>query len=292
MSGAEIPLAAILGWALSPFVLGAAGYLKHKWSQYDHKVIMNRIRENIPRNEYKNAEIVAQYGPHYTKETLDAAKQAAISAAREVLDTDYEFNERNPELLYMAAKAASNAAHAVFTAAAARHPVSPNAILAAHRAARNKFSSMSVEELQAFLIANGKNAGNVRYTTDRMLLQRMARTVAPNAAKVGGYAATPQDGPFEFLFSEDTLATIFQAAVDNKITSEEDAFELAETEPELVEIMETLQEKSGANNNNNGPVATPTPAYFRRGGSRRSTRRRSTRRRSTRRRSTRRNNRR
>lgn len=290
MSGAEIPLLAIIGWSLSPFIVAALGYGKYRLGKGNKMRVMNRIRENIARHGYENAEEVARGDPKY-KETVEAAKRAALSAAREVLDTDYVFNDKDEGLLLMAIKAASEAARAEFTFAAARHPVSPNANLAAHRAARDRFSSMSVEELQAFLIANGRNAGNVRYTTDRMLLQRMARKVvpivAPNAAQKGGYAAESSDDPLEYLFNEETLSTIFRAAIDNKITSEEDAFELAETNPDLIEIMETLQEKLGGTNNGESVAASPSAAYF--GGSRkRSTRRRSSRRRSTRKRSSRR----
>jgi len=253
-------------------------------SKRRNAAFLKKVIEDASSSGFENAEMVARYGRNY-KETIEAAKRAAMSAAEEVL-TAPDFLPTSSDLA-AAAKAASEAARAEFTFAAARHPVSPNAILAAHRVARNQFSSMSVEELQAFLIQKGRNARDVRYTTDLKLLQSMAR----NAAQMGGYARESSDGPIEFLFSEESLSAIFQAAANHEIKSEDDAIEVIQTAPELADLVETLGEMSGSANNN-GPVAVPTPAYFRRGGSCGSTRRRSTRRRSTRKRSTRRNNRR
>lgn len=273
MSGAEViaigfGASAVIN-ILIPAMLAGANALSRRWGA----AALKKAIANVSSSGFENAVIVAQYGRNY-KKTIEAAKRAAMSAAEEVL-TAPDFLP-TPSYLKAAAKAASEAARAEFTFAAARHPVSPNAILAAQRVARDRFSSMSVEELQTFLIQKGRNASNVRYTTDRKLLQQMAR----NAAQTGGYAPESSDGPIEFLFSEESLYAIFQAAANHEIKSEEDAIKVIQTAPELTDLIKTLGEMSGTGNNM-GSVATPTPAYF--GGSRRSTRRRSTRRRSIRR---------
>jgi hypothetical protein len=247
MSGVEVIVAIILGVNI-PILMGglvAASKTVPKMVQHFRNKALERAIVKAAEDGKATAE-----GPYRLRpgNTWLAAKSAA-SEVLMALD-----HSPTPSELKLAVKAASAAARAELSFGAARRPTNLNAMATKaryYRSPRNQFSSMTTEELKAYLIGSGTNAANVRGTEDPFILQQMAREVFKS--KKGGALPESEEDPIDFLLiNEEILYTIFETAFTHTITSEEDAIKLIQTLPELQEIVDTLKDKFVTTNSSGG----------------------------------------